>query len=319
MLNILNTESPTRGTKRPYDNDLWSSTTFNHDTQSSHDGLNGSKMHKQEPNIVPFHSENLIPFNSIEIPTNSSEITRNSAEIASSSAVLRTTPVIQRNTQFSSDVEIPTIPQVPRKLDCLRKSEYSRKAEIPLPEIEEPNWDEILEKNPGKLCPNCSYVATDKSSLKVHYRLKHMGGAGLIEICKICHLRIKTKGGMKKHYINVHHLSEANAKQLTWNLDGNGSSLENGGSDLYSCNTDYSCTEMIQPSMPTQIANNSSFDENSLSLEMVEPKWLDEIKNNERQCKLCDYFDGSEYGGNIKKHYRFTHVHEKSHKNFQKK
>ena len=65
-------------------------------------------------------------------------------------------------------------------------------------------------------CSMCPYVATARGSLKIHYKLKHFGGAGLIETCEICNTQVKTKGGMKKHYIKVHHLSEDAAKSMTW-------------------------------------------------------------------------------------------------------
>ncbi len=63
-------------------------------------------------------------------------------------------------------------------------------------------------------CKVCSYVATKKSNLKVHYQLKHLGGAGLIMKCQICGTTVKTKAYIKKHYMSVHNLTESAAQNM---------------------------------------------------------------------------------------------------------
>ena len=65
-----------------------------------------------------------------------------------------------------------------------------------------------------KACAMCSYVASAKSSLKVHYQLKHLGGLGLIETCQVCGVQVKTKSYMKKHYMKIHNLSETAAYDM---------------------------------------------------------------------------------------------------------
>ena len=63
-------------------------------------------------------------------------------------------------------------------------------------------------------CSMCPYIATQKGNLKVHYKLKHLGGADLIMTCKICGLQMKTKGVLKRHYMNVHCLSDCTAQNM---------------------------------------------------------------------------------------------------------
>ena len=63
-------------------------------------------------------------------------------------------------------------------------------------------------------CSMCPYIATQKGNLKVHYKLKHLGGADLIMTCQICGIQVKTKSYMKKHYMAVHNLSEPAAQNI---------------------------------------------------------------------------------------------------------
>ena len=67
-----------------------------------------------------------------------------------------------------------------------------------------------------RACSMCSYVAKAKGSLRIHYQLKHFGGAGLIQDCKLCPAKVKTKGGIKKHYMRKHDLPEHTAIKYTW-------------------------------------------------------------------------------------------------------
>ena len=64
-------------------------------------------------------------------------------------------------------------------------------------------------------CSMCPYVATKKSHLKTHYKLKHLGGADLIMTCQICSTQIKTRSSMKKHYMKMHNLSNVAAQNMT--------------------------------------------------------------------------------------------------------
>ena len=52
-------------------------------------------------------------------------------------------------------------------------------------------------------------------------RLKHFDGLGLIETCKVCLNKIRTKAAMKRHYMKVHQMEETDAKTLTWGTTGN--------------------------------------------------------------------------------------------------
>ena len=63
-------------------------------------------------------------------------------------------------------------------------------------------------------CAMCAYIATTKSSLRVHYKLKHLGGADLIETCPLCKKSIKMRKALKKHLINVHKLDENAAQKM---------------------------------------------------------------------------------------------------------
>ena len=63
-------------------------------------------------------------------------------------------------------------------------------------------------------CAMCSYRATTKASLKVHYKLKHLGGADLVETCHICKKSIKMKKALKRHLMNVHKLDEPAAQKM---------------------------------------------------------------------------------------------------------
>ena len=64
-------------------------------------------------------------------------------------------------------------------------------------------------------CSMCPYIAKQKSHLKTHYKLKHLGGADLIMTCQICSTQVKTKSYMKKHYMKVHNLSDVAAQNMT--------------------------------------------------------------------------------------------------------
>ena len=64
-------------------------------------------------------------------------------------------------------------------------------------------------------CSMCPYISKRKGDLKVHYKLKHLGGADLIMTCQICSIQVKTKSYMKKHYIKVHNLTESAAQNMT--------------------------------------------------------------------------------------------------------
>ena len=63
-------------------------------------------------------------------------------------------------------------------------------------------------------CSMCPYIATKKSHLKTHYKLKHLGGADLIMTCQICSTKVKTKSYMKKHYMTVHNLTDTAAQNM---------------------------------------------------------------------------------------------------------
>ncbi|XP_075262752.1 uncharacterized protein LOC142354362 isoform X2 [Convolutriloba macropyga] len=63
-------------------------------------------------------------------------------------------------------------------------------------------------------CAMCSYIATQKHSLKTHYKLKHLGGGDLVMTCQICKVKLKTKGYMKKHYMTVHKLDDNVAQNM---------------------------------------------------------------------------------------------------------
>ena len=75
--------------------------------------------------------------------------------------------------------------------------------------------DLLPQIGPDLGCSMCPYVATKKSHLKTHYKLKHLGGADLIMTCQICSTQVKTKSYMKKHYMKVHNLSEVAAQNMT--------------------------------------------------------------------------------------------------------
>ena len=64
-------------------------------------------------------------------------------------------------------------------------------------------------------CALCSYRATQKSHLKTHYKLKHLGGADLAMNCNICEKKCSTKSNLKTHLIRVHKLSREDASKLT--------------------------------------------------------------------------------------------------------
>ena len=63
----------------------------------------------------------------------------------------------------------------------------------------------------------CPYTATRKYNLKIHYKLKHFGGGDLAMKCQICQSDVKTKSAMKKHYMNVHNLTENAAANMAEN------------------------------------------------------------------------------------------------------
>ena len=63
-------------------------------------------------------------------------------------------------------------------------------------------------------CSMCPYVATQKSNLKIHYKLKHLGGADVIFDCSICSAKIKTKSNLKTHYRGKHKLGEDAVQRL---------------------------------------------------------------------------------------------------------
>ena len=63
-------------------------------------------------------------------------------------------------------------------------------------------------------CAMCPYVATVRSSLKTHYKLKHLGGADLAVNCSICSKRCTTKGNLVAHIIAVHKLTREDAHKL---------------------------------------------------------------------------------------------------------
>ena len=63
-------------------------------------------------------------------------------------------------------------------------------------------------------CSMCPYISKRKGDLKVHYKLKHLGGADLIFDCAICSMKIKTKPSLKTHYKRVHSLADDAAKKL---------------------------------------------------------------------------------------------------------
>ncbi len=63
-------------------------------------------------------------------------------------------------------------------------------------------------------CKMCPYVATQRGHLKVHYKLKHLGGADLVMKCQICGVSVKTKSYIKKHYMNKHNLTDTAAQNM---------------------------------------------------------------------------------------------------------
>ena len=63
-------------------------------------------------------------------------------------------------------------------------------------------------------CSMCPYISKRKGDLKVHYKLKHLGGADLIMTCQICSIQVKTKSYMKKHYMKVHNLTDTAAQNM---------------------------------------------------------------------------------------------------------
>ena len=63
-------------------------------------------------------------------------------------------------------------------------------------------------------CSMCAYVARRKGDLKIHYKLKHLGGADVIFDCSICMRKIKTKYSLKVHYKRVHGLKDDAAHNL---------------------------------------------------------------------------------------------------------
>ena len=63
-------------------------------------------------------------------------------------------------------------------------------------------------------CTLCPYKATQKSNLKTHYQLKHLGGGGLAVLCSVCQQKFATKSSCKKHMITVHQLSSQDASKL---------------------------------------------------------------------------------------------------------
>ena len=64
-------------------------------------------------------------------------------------------------------------------------------------------------------CSKCDYVTTNKGSLIVHYKLRHLGGADLIMTCQICHKQVKTRSYMLKHYRKIHNLTNEAAMNMT--------------------------------------------------------------------------------------------------------
>ena len=63
-------------------------------------------------------------------------------------------------------------------------------------------------------CSLCSYVATQRGNLKVHYKLKHLGGADLQMNCNLCQKVCTTKSNLKSHMISKHGLSREDATKL---------------------------------------------------------------------------------------------------------
>ena len=60
-------------------------------------------------------------------------------------------------------------------------------------------------------CAVCPYKATQKSNLKTHYKLKHLGGADLTVLCRLCQKKCTTKGNLKSHLLRAHNLSKEDA------------------------------------------------------------------------------------------------------------
>ena len=63
-------------------------------------------------------------------------------------------------------------------------------------------------------CSLCTYVATQKGNLKVHYKLKHLGGADLSMNCNLCQKVCTTKSNLKSHLISKHSLTREDASKL---------------------------------------------------------------------------------------------------------
>ena len=63
-------------------------------------------------------------------------------------------------------------------------------------------------------CSLCPFLASHKSSLKTHYKLKHLGGADLAMNCSMCEQRFVTKGSLKRHLVNIHKLSSTDAQKI---------------------------------------------------------------------------------------------------------
>ena len=63
-------------------------------------------------------------------------------------------------------------------------------------------------------CSMCPYVATKKSHLKRHYKLKHLGGADLAVNCSICSKKCSTKSNLVAHIVAVHKLTRQDALKL---------------------------------------------------------------------------------------------------------
>ena len=63
-------------------------------------------------------------------------------------------------------------------------------------------------------CALCPYKATQKGSLKIHYKLKHLGGADLTAVCSMCQKKCAMKSSLKRHLIQVHKLSSTDADKL---------------------------------------------------------------------------------------------------------